>query len=33
MVEKPDSGEQQLIVVPCLRDSSVTSAVRRDESC
>ena len=33
MVEKTDSGEQQLIVVPYLQDNGVTSAGRREESC
>lgn len=33
MVEKTDSGEQQLIVAPYLRDGSVTSAGKREESC
>lgn len=33
MVEKTDSGEQQLIVVKYLRDDSMTSTVRRPESC
>lgn len=33
MLEKTDSGEQQLIVVPYLQDVSVISAGRREGSC
>lgn len=33
MMEKTDSGEQQLIVVPCLWDIGVTSAGRREDCC
>lgn len=33
MVEKTNSGEQEPIVVPYPRDSSVAPAGRREESC